>query len=213
MQKAIGPFGVEVLAEEYEMVTLEDWILRVRKTVVVDGEAIDAESFRKALEAEKAHFEEKKRLAEEERKRKMLEEAKMRKEESSSEEEVDDKAEREKNRKKRAKGVKLKGTALVDTEPGAEDDVKGKEDDESKEEGHGIQVSKDFDDHELGKLQVPGAEDKKRSSGGRKSRRPSADPSTLKQWNISSQLCYESVTLMKREDSDLDWVLIEPRIK
>merc|ERR1719283_66112 len=65
MQKAIGPFGVEVLAEDYEMVTLEDWILRVRKTVVVDGEAIDAESFRKALEAEKAHFEEKKRIAEE----------------------------------------------------------------------------------------------------------------------------------------------------
>ena len=219
MQKAIGPFGVEVIAEEYEMVTLEDMILRVRKQVVVDGEAIDAESFRKALEAEKAHFDEKKRIAEEERKRKMMEEAKQREEDSSSEEQVFDKEEQQKNRKKRAKGGRKKGSTLLevaDVEPGADDDGKGDEE-ESKGKGHGtqysgIQVSTDFDADELGKLQVPGTEEKRRSSG-RKSRRASADPTTLKKWNISSQLCYESVTLMKQPDSDLDWVLIEPRVR
>eukprot|EP01083_Nonionella_stella_P011713 33255_1 len=211
MQKSIGPYGVEVLAEDYEYVTLEDWILRVRKTVVVDGEAIDADAFRKALEAEKAHFAEMKAKKEEEKRKKEELERKLNEaEESSSEEDVYDKDEAAKNRKKR-KRKKKKGQEEEedgDEDAYAEDDEGGKEEDAKETE-------KEADKQEK-KEEEPreGARDAQRLSVAQpKKRKSSIDPSTLKAWDVSAQLTYESVTLMKQPDSDLVWVLIEPRLR
>eukprot|EP00483_Globobulimina_turgida_P002563 UN02567 len=92
MQKAIGPYGVEVIAESYDYVSLEDWILRVRRTVVVDGtdELMNADAFRKALQAEKEHFNEMKQKKDEARRKKEELERKLNQEDTSSEEELYD---------------------------------------------------------------------------------------------------------------------------
>merc|ERR1712130_951235 len=50
-----------------------------------------------------------------------------------------------------------------------------------------------------------------RQSG--KKRKSSVDPTVLKARDVSSQLCYESITLIKRPETDLVWVLIEPRLR
>jgi len=55
MQELLKPFGVTIVSETIQKVNLEDWIGRVRKSVVVDGE-LSEEAFNKALEAEKAYF-------------------------------------------------------------------------------------------------------------------------------------------------------------
>ena len=221
MQKLIGPYGVEVLAESYEYVTLEDWILRVRRTVVVDGddELMNAEAFKIALEAEKAHFAEKKRKQEEERRKKEELERKLKAaSESSSEEDLYDKDEAAKNKKKRKR--KKKKDADDDDSGDKEGEDEDKETEIKEEE---VTVDKPKDDFEENKEddkdEVPplnldteaAAQTTKRVKSPR--RRGSASPEVLKARDVSSQLCYESITLIKRPDSDLVWVLIEPRLR
>merc|ERR1712129_675714 len=46
-----------------------------------------------------------------------------------------------------------------------------------------------------------------------KKRKSSVDPTVLKARDVSSQLCYESITLIKKPETDLVWVLIEPRLR
>lgn len=198
MQKAIGPYGVEVLAEDYESVTLEDWILRVRKTVVVDGhdDLMNAEAFLKSLEAEKAHFAEMKAKKEEERRKKEELEKKMNDNESSSEEQVFDDKELAKNRKKRKQKVK----GINDENNDDMNDLNKMNDDEKENE----KLKK----AEMDSLSVNMSEVNK----GKK-RKSSMDPTVLKARDVSSQLCYESITLIKKPETDLVWVLIEPRLR
>eukprot|EP00484_Ammonia_sp_Unknown_P017155 CAMPEP_0197028038 /NCGR_PEP_ID=MMETSP1384-20130603/7842_1 /TAXON_ID=29189 /ORGANISM="Ammonia sp." /LENGTH=616 /DNA_ID=CAMNT_0042456979 /DNA_START=66 /DNA_END=1916 /DNA_ORIENTATION=- len=223
MQKAIGPYGVEVLAESYEFVTLEDWILRVRKTVVVDGadELMNAEAFQKALEAEKKHFEERKRKQEEEKKKKEALENKLKKdEESSSEEEVFDKDEQAKNRKKRKRKKKEQGDEEEEEEEEeeAEDAETKEEETESKEEAAPTEEEKteenenenEKEEDDKYKTELLSVDVAQTQATKRKS---SVNPQELKRRDVSSQLCYESITLVKRGDSDLVWVLIEPRLR
>ena len=207
MQKAIGPYGVEVLAEDLESVTLEDWILRVRKTVVVDGhdDLMNAEAFLKSLEAEKAHFAEMKAKREEEKRKKEELEKKMNAEESSSEEQVFDNEELAKNRKKRkkkAKGGKGNEDADVDKDTNEKNVIDDEKDDVVAE------LKQHSGDKEMDNLSV-------KMDGVQKGnkRKSSVDPSVLKARDVSSQLCYESITLIKKPETDLVWVLIEPRLR
>ena len=225
MQKLIGPYGVEVLAESYEYVTLEDWILRVRKTVVVDGddELMNAEAFKKALEAEKAHFAEKKRKQEEERRKQEELEAKLKAAaESSSEEELYDKEEAAKNKKKRKRKKKKdedEDDDDVDVEEkegeGEDEETENKEEegtvDQEENDVEENKEDKDNEKDEVTPLILDATQNQKRGKSPR--RRGSANPEVLKARDVSSQLCYESITLIKRPDSDLVWVLIEPRLK
>eukprot|EP01084_Bolivina_argentea_P050093 92105_1 len=57
MQNILKPWTVSLTAETKEKVTIDEWILRVKKVVVVDGdEEITEESFRKALEDENEYI-------------------------------------------------------------------------------------------------------------------------------------------------------------
>jgi len=56
MQEMLKPFGITIVSETIQKVTIEDWIGRVRKAVVVDGDQLSEEAFNKALEAEKSYF-------------------------------------------------------------------------------------------------------------------------------------------------------------
>lgn len=199
--------------------TLEDWILRVRKTVVVDGddELMNAEAFQKALEAEKAHFAEKKKKQEEERKKKEELERKLKEaEQSSSEEEVYDKDEAAKNKRKRRRKQKKKGDGDNDDNDDEEEGDDEKENTEKKEEEtvdntkNEEESKKEEDKSKTNNLTVETAEAQAMKSGKRKS---SINPEVLKARDVSSQLCYESITLIKRPDTDLVWVLVEPRLK
>ena len=62
MQKLLSPWNVTVTADSLEKVTIEEWILRVRRVLSVDGddEFLNAQSFLKALEEERLLFEAKK---------------------------------------------------------------------------------------------------------------------------------------------------------
>jgi len=73
MQKMLSPWNVAIVAETFEKVTIEDWLLRVRKTVVVDGndELFTQEAILKALNEEEEYLKQLK-LKEEEAKKKHL---------------------------------------------------------------------------------------------------------------------------------------------
>ncbi len=230
MQKAIGPYGVEVMAESYDYVSLEDWILRVRRTVVVDGtdELMNADAFNKALQAEKAHFNEMKAKKEEARRKKEELERKLNEEETSSEEELYDEDLAKKNKKKRKRKKKKDGD-----EEDAEDNEDNGDNEEDEEDDGGEDKKDDVVDEKEGNDNVENVEgNEEESKEGNidekktdllsvdtsqleqsKKRKSSIDPSVLKARDVSSQLCFESITLIKRPDTDLVWVLIEPRLK
>ena len=68
MRNKLKPWSVAIEAAKKEFVTISEWILRVRKTVVVDGnDDISEESFRKALEAEERFIKEQRELEERQR--------------------------------------------------------------------------------------------------------------------------------------------------
>ena len=80
MQRLLAPWTVSLTVEHKEKVTIKDWIMRVKKTVVVDGadEAFSEEAFKKALEEERKYIEQLK-LREKELKEKLEKEAEAQK--------------------------------------------------------------------------------------------------------------------------------------
>eukprot|EP01084_Bolivina_argentea_P073734 133791_1 len=163
MQKAIGPYGVEVLAEDHDQVTLEDWILRVRKTVVVDGndELMNADAFRKALEAEKEHFAEMQKKKEEQKRKKEELEKKLNDNETSSEEELYDKELAKKNKKKRKRKKDGNDNDSGDDENDENDNDNDENEDKNIEEEKGDNDDDDDDKKEEDKKEENKTEENK----------------------------------------------------
>lgn len=225
MQKLIGPYGVQVLAESLDMVTLETWILRVRKTVVVDGsdDFLSPEAFLRALEAEKSHFEAirmQKEAEKEEAKRLELELAEN--EQSSSE---DDEYKHNSKRKKRKRDdiVIIEEnkenicSVIIDDSLVTEDESENEPPSQTYGSKYKLKVEvhvENTDNESVTDTPLDSDfNDSRKNTPRSRKRKSSLDPNVAKAREISSQLCYESVTLMKRPTSDLVWVLIEPYIK
>merc|ERR1712130_260326 len=57
MQRLLAPWTVSLTVEHLEKVTISNWIMRVKKTVVVDGnDDFSEEAFKKALEEENKYI-------------------------------------------------------------------------------------------------------------------------------------------------------------
>eukprot|EP01083_Nonionella_stella_P287635 979151_1 len=58
MQNLLSPWTISLTVETKEKVTIKDWIMRVKRTVVVDGgnELFSEEAFKKALQEENEHI-------------------------------------------------------------------------------------------------------------------------------------------------------------
>jgi len=67
MQKLLAPWTISLTVEHKEKVTISSWIMRVKRTVVVDGgdELFSEEAFKKALEEESQYIEDLKKKEQE----------------------------------------------------------------------------------------------------------------------------------------------------
>jgi len=236
MQDLLKPFGVTIVSETIERVTMGDWIGRVRKTVVVDGgDTLSEEAFLKALEAEKAYFAEvKAKEAEETQKlQQQLKTEELERQEKEAERKRKEREERLRQRSlyNKAQLVKIDNAndpasfiAAIEEEPEEEEEeeeMKNNEHimsgDEEEEEEIEIPPPVQIDEipavievklseEELAKIEA----ERKRQEEEEKKRQDRLR--ALEKEALMSKLIMETVELCKRVNEPLVWVLFVPRM-
>jgi len=232
MQDFLKPFGITIVSETMEKVTMQDWIGRVRKSVVVDGnDQLNEEAFLKALESEKQYFSQLKAKEQEDtdRLKKQLEA-----EESARQE-------REAERKRKQREERLRQRSLYNTAQLAKTDNEDPnnfiaiiEEEEPEEEEHDLKNEKDIlsadeeeededlpppvqideipavieiklSEEELAKLEA----ERKQQEEEEKKRQERLQ--ALEKEALMSKLIMETVELCKRLNEPLCWLLFGPR--
>jgi len=231
MQDLLKPFGVTIVSETIEKVTITDWILRVRKSVVVDGgDQINEEAFLKALEAEKQYFtqlKEKEREVHQQLKQQLqTEESERREREAERKRKERDERLRQRSLYNKSQLAKIDGDdpkdfiAAIEEEPEEDEDIKnekeifsGDEEEEDEDIPPPVQIDEipavieiQLSPEELAKIE----EERKKQEEEERKRQERLQ--ALEKEALMSKLIMETVELIKRINEPLTWVLFVPRM-